>query len=394
MWFISRDSSIKAVLLGFFAAAWLTGGCSAGEADSLDPGGAVEAAPPPWSTQLDVTADLWAERGERFPVRISGGPPSETVYVVFTDGDIGLGDCPPVLNGQCLSMRPGAGYLIEPVVLDLVGRAVARPRLPPGFAGDSVHIQVVAPSADGASPVTASRVVPPGCTLTGMYPDCGPLPAPPYDLAWMFASVSFAYEPVVDAAVSWEESWAPGVALMPALTLSLLQDRGQAQVPMPGCQVRIVATQDVPRAAWSPAAGNRRFGFELDPRTNARVTESCTPDTDPNAVQAALANLITCQSWGIEVLGRPDRPTMDNVIGALGNPSEVTTIRVRYADTCGQPPTWRSFYGTALEATQAMVVDPTSAPLTGPGRWAIGVGGVQVPTRSLWNGTMLAYEPL
>jgi hypothetical protein len=144
------------------------GACQVEDAASLS---AIDRAPLPQPMTLDVTTPLRQGAPVQFEVR--GATPGATVVIVRSDGGIGAGDCPPVLGGQCLDIRPGTtGYIVTlSLRADAGGVATWSGTVPMAArVGGTVAFQAVDPALDVGSNAVV-RVVQPACQDDATEPD-------------------------------------------------------------------------------------------------------------------------------------------------------------------------------------------------------------------------------
>jgi hypothetical protein len=121
--------------------------------------------------RLEVTSPL--RQGSPVDVRVTGAAPNARIALLRTDGGLGAGDCPPILNGGCLDIRPGnTGYrVITTLTANAAGVARLSGRIPMVMPeGAIVSLQAVdAAAVTGSNPVT--RVVQGACEDDVFEPD-------------------------------------------------------------------------------------------------------------------------------------------------------------------------------------------------------------------------------
>lgn len=354
------------------------------------------AAPPPpmWSDRMSAWSGVsWADPGGQMELMISDGVPNAQVAVIASDGGFGRGPCLPWLGGPCLGVVRGPTWSVVPIRLDRNGSAIAQIGVPPGVVGPHFAIQVVDPVASIASGAVEYNIVPPGCTLTQAWPDCGPLPPTPYATGPFFASFEVGYDPDADAAVSWRLAGAR--AMKPAsIELIVQPDAGILTAALMPCFVTIEATGPVPRAAWSTTAGRRRFGFDLTVGVNATATTDCrASDIGAADIAAFLTDVVECQSFSVEIEEGTGRAATEYLYGKIFPFQEFTGMTIRYADRCGDPVQSHPMVGCAREARADMSLPPGAPILSGQRRFTVNAAGDPVPARAMWYGYVIDWNP-
>ena len=257
-------------------------------------------APPPLPMSLTLQLTDPLVPGAPVRINVTGATPNRTIQLVWSNGLIAPGPCPPQLGGACMSISQGvSGLQLIPLRTNAAGAATLNSVLPPTLRpGSRLAFQAVDPSVPAGSAPVERVIAAPAC-----------------------------------ADDVWEDNDAPGTATInPALptfanACEADLDHYSYVVP-PGQQIEVSVTYDpVTDGDVDLVLLDAATGAQLDASTSAGDIDTVTwinPTANPTTVIAA-ASLV-------DDVGGPSGAEYEVLLSFTPNPS-CTPDRLEPNDT-------------------------------------------------------------
>lgn len=122
-------------------------------------------APPPLPMTLSLQLTDPLVPGAPVRINVTGATPNRTIQLVWSNGLIGPGPCPPQLGGACMSITQGiSGLQLIPLRTNAAGAATLNSVLPPTLRpGSRLAFQAVDPATPAGSAPVERVIAAPAC---------------------------------------------------------------------------------------------------------------------------------------------------------------------------------------------------------------------------------------